>query len=229
MKKRLLVAVTGGIAAYKAIDVISAFQKNGYWVGAMATPNALEGFVKEYVLKVTADEYYTLDWGSPTHINVTENIDAFVVVPATANTIAKFANGICDNLVTDSFIALPAKTPIYICPAMNIRMWENPRLQKNLDILRENSYTYVIEPAVGKLACGTVGKGKLPPTREIVERILKNIEYIHDYPDYEGVLYNIKSKSFSTLCTPNHRWLVYNKTTKRLEFKDSIIWTKLSR
>jgi len=166
----ILIGVTGGISAYKAVDVISALKKNGHFVSCIATPNALN-FVSGNVMKLTADQYWEEDWSRPVHIEASENIDIFCVVPATANTIAKFAHGIADNLLTDTYLALAFKTKKIIFPAMNTRMLHSPVVANNIGQLEDYGWK-VVNPIVGMLACGTEGVGKLPPTRDIVKEIL---------------------------------------------------------
>ena len=109
MKSKAIVAVCGGIAAYKAPDIVSALRKNDIHVTVMQTPNS-ENFVTPASLEVIADVYVNHEWGKPKHIDVTENLtvnDMFIVVPATANTIAKISHGFGDNLITDTALALP--------------------------------------------------------------------------------------------------------------------------
>jgi phosphopantothenoylcysteine synthetase/decarboxylase len=171
--KRILIAVTGGISAYKAVDVISALKKNNFHVSVMATENSLQ-FVSENVLKITADKYWGHAWSSVVHILATEEVDVFAVVPATANMVAKITYGMADDLVSSSCLALPATVDKMIFPAMNTRMWLNPIFQKNLVMLREYGWK-VMKPASGELACGTEGIGKLPSTKDIVDYIIKNI------------------------------------------------------
>lgn len=168
---RVLIAVTGCIAAYKAVDVASALKKNDYEVHAMMTEKAKD-YCPINALKVQANVFWEFDPAKPQHIYATEEIDIFAVVPATANTIAKITMGLADNLVTDSALALKDETRRIIFPAMNTRMFNNIATQENLDTLRKRGWT-VICPAIGQLACGTEGEGKLPSTREIVNEILK--------------------------------------------------------
>lgn len=180
--KKILVGVTGGISAYKAVDVISALKKNGHHVSTIATPNALH-FVRENVLEMISDKYWKEDWSSPIHIEASENVDIFCVVPATANTIAKFAHGIADNLLTDTYLALPNKTPKIIFPAMNSRMLGNDVFSENLRTIVNKYGWKVVPPVKGLLACGTEGIGKLPSTREIVEAINNKLKHSADKDD----------------------------------------------
>jgi len=177
---KILVAVTGGISAYKAVDVISALKKNGHYVSAMATESALE-FVSENVLKITADKYWEHSWAEPIHINATDDVEVFTIVPATANIIAKIVYGLADDLVSSTVIALPKDCLKMIFPCMNSRMIDNVVVQRNIECLKKDGWV-VIEPDVGMLACGTVGKGKIHPTKYIVEKILENQELFLKQP-----------------------------------------------
>jgi phosphopantothenoylcysteine synthetase/decarboxylase len=169
--KNILIAVTGGISAYKAIDVISALKKHSFHVSAMATESAFQ-FVTENVLQITADKYWKHSWAEPVHINATDDVDGFVIVPATVNIIAKIAYGIADDLVSSTIVALPKKCVKLICPACNTRMWENEVVQQNLSTIYCRGWRG-INPVSGMLACGTEGIGKLPPTRDIIDFIIK--------------------------------------------------------
>ena len=173
---KIIVAISGGIAAYKAPDIISGFKKYGYDVGgdyyisAIATDNALK-FVTKSALKNTAHKVWEASTDSPVHIEASKDCDLFVIVPATANTIAKMAHGISDNIVVDTYLALKPNTIKVVCPAMNTRMWEHPTVMRNLSIL-EGDGCSIIDPVSGMLACGTVGIGKLPPTKDIVKKTI---------------------------------------------------------
>ena len=174
MKNKILIAVTGGVSAYKAVDVMSAFKKRGFIVSAMATENGLR-FVSENILRITANKYWKHEWSSPVHIEATNDIDIFLVVPATANIIAKIAYGIADDLVSLTAIALPEKCIKIICPAMNSRMLNNPVVHRNLLTIQKDGWKGLY-PVHGMLACGTEGEGKLPLTKDIVESVVNIIE-----------------------------------------------------
>lgn len=174
MAKRVLVAVTGGIAAYKAADVVSKLQKHGVDVGVIMTENATKFITPLTFEALTGERVYTdtFDYSTDAtikHITLAQEADAFVVVPATANIMAKMAHGIADDMVSSTFLA--ATCPIVVCPAMNTNMFENPATQDNLRVLRERGMR-IVGPAVGKLACGDVAKGVLSPVEEIVEAVL---------------------------------------------------------
>jgi len=170
--KTILVAISGGISAYKAADVISGLKHNGFEVHVITTKNALD-FVTPTVLGVVSGGHYVTDdnVNKIAHIEEAQNCDAFICVPATANIIAKFAMGIADDFVSSTFIAIPNKIPKIICPAMNTIMYENPACSQNLNVL-ESRGCYIIEPVYGELACGVVGIGKLPKPRDIVNKTI---------------------------------------------------------
>lgn len=182
MSKKIVIAVTGGIAAYKAADIISALISMGNEVKVITTDNALN-FVTPHVLNVISKgNYVTETPGETKHIELAKWCDAFVVVPATANTIAKLANGFADNLVTTSFLALHKETRRIICPAMNTHMYENEATLVNLKKLQDlGPGCRIIDPVVGILACGDRGIGKLAPTKTIVQEI---DDIVNDFPQW---------------------------------------------
>jgi len=178
--KNILVGITGGIAAYKICDLIRMFKKGtegtieGANVKVVATKNALN-FVTKLTLQTlsqnpVAIEQFDVEEYKPEHISLADEADIFVIAPASANTISKLANGICDNLLTS--IACAFKKPIVIAPAMNCNMWENEIIQKNLDKLKELGY-YVLEPEEGFLACGYNGNGRLCKIEKIFDKTIE--------------------------------------------------------
>lgn len=160
--KKVLIGITGGIAAYKICELIRMFKREGAAVNVVVTPNALH-FVTKLTLQslsqnnVFTDEFEIPDY-KPEHIALSDDADVMVIAPATANTISKLACGICDNLLTS--IACAFKKPIFLAPAMNTNMWDNPIIQANIERLAENGY-WILEPESGFLACGAEGKGRL--------------------------------------------------------------------
>jgi len=174
--KTILVAISGGISAYKAADVISGLKRNGYEVHVITTKNALD-FVTPTVLGAVSDGHYITEENvnTITHIQEAQHCDAFVCVPATANIIAKFTFGIADDLVSSTFIAIPKNIPKFICPAMNTVMYESDACTSNLQILSSRG-CHVIEPVYGELACGVTGIGKLPKPRDIVNEIIEGLD-----------------------------------------------------
>lgn len=170
--KSILVAVSGGIAAYKACDVIRMLQKEGAKkVVAMMTPHAKE-FIGPLTLEsltmnpVLIEHLENTTNGTPTHIAMAQEMDAMVVVPATAETIKEMAHGGAGNLLTSTALTFTNK-PLIIAPAMNTRMWENPLVQQNIQTLRSLPNVTIVPPGEGLLACGEVGEGKLADVSSI--------------------------------------------------------------
>ncbi len=169
--KNVLVAVTASIAGYKACEVISAFRKKGYNVKCMMTRGA-EKFVTELALetlsgnKVVRDIFSLSEKSMPEHISLAESADVIVIVPATADIIAKTACGICDEIVSCTLCAFDK--PVIIAPAMNEKMYKNPIVQNNISKLKECGY-YFVGPVKGQLACGRQGEGHIAPVANIVE------------------------------------------------------------
>ena len=169
--KKIVLGVTGGIAVYKAVDLVSRLRKQGCEVRVVMTEHAQQ-FVTPLTFKeISGNQVAVSMWSSNQEFNV-EHIalanwaDAFVVAPATANIIAKMAYGLADDLLSTTLLA--AQAPIVVCPAMNTGMYENAATQENIAKLQGRGVT-VMPPAVGKLACGTSGAGRLPEPQEIVE------------------------------------------------------------
>ncbi len=175
MDRCALVAVSGGIAAYRSAEVVSLLQGIGVEEEVIMTKNACEfvaplTFEEKKKKKVYTD---TFDYSSDAtikHITLAQKADAFVVVPATANVIAKMANGIADDMVTSTFLATTC--PIVVCPAMHTNMYASPATQANLSTL-EGRGAIIVEPGKGRLASGESGKGTLAPVEDIVEATLK--------------------------------------------------------
>lgn len=173
MEKNIVVGVSGGIAAYKACDVVSKLKKQGFKIDVIMTKNAQE-FVSPLTFqtlsnqKVVTDMFETpSDWNVE-HIELAKKADVFVIVPATANIIGKIANGIADDMLTTTIMATEAKK--VIVPAMNTKMYHNPFVQENILKLKKHGY-YFIEPVSGLLACGDTGKGKMEEPTVIVEEL----------------------------------------------------------
>lgn len=169
--KKIVLGVTGGIAVYKAVDLVSRLRKQGAEVRVIMTEHA-QNFVTPLTFKeISGNKVATSMWESNQEFNV-EHIalanwaDAFLVAPATANILAKMACGIADDLLSTTLLA--AQAPIIVCPAMNTGVYENPVTQQNIQKLADLGVT-VMPPAVGVLACGTSGAGRLPEPQQIVE------------------------------------------------------------
>jgi phosphopantothenoylcysteine decarboxylase/phosphopantothenate--cysteine ligase len=179
-KNKVLLGITGCIAAYKSCSLVNILKKEGFEVKVVMTESATK-FVAPLTFQTLSnspiyiDMFENIDKTKVEHIHLADWCDVFVIAPATANTISKIALGLADNLLTTITMALPRKTPVVIAPAMNVHMWENPIFQKNLSELKKQGDKYVfIEPQEGKLACGYDGKGKIAEITEIVDTV-KNI------------------------------------------------------
>ncbi len=173
MKKfRIGLGVSGGIAAYKAVEVMRSLQKLGCEVSVAMTKHATE-FVQPLTFRALTDKHVIVDDYDPqnpdpiAHINFSQEIDLLLIVPATANIIAKFANGIADDFLSSTYLA--SNAPVLIAPAMNTSMWENPATQRNIEQL-ESDGVHFVKPVAGELACKTVGTGKLEDVENIVQQ-----------------------------------------------------------
>jgi len=181
-KKTVVIGVTGGIAVYKALDVISRLKKEDVEVHVIMTKAASE-FVNPISFESLSQNIVIYDmfeqpkeWEIQ-HIALAKKADLFVVVPATANIIGKVANGIADDMLTTTIMA--TKAPVIFAPAMNVNMYNNPILQGNIQKLKAFGYNF-ISPTSGRLACGDIGEGKLAQTEDIFEIIMSNLYPIKD-------------------------------------------------
>src|SRR5215510_14805597 len=172
--KRVALAVTGGIAAYKAIEVLRGLQRTGCEVRVAMTRHACE-FITPLTFRALSGSYvvvddYASDNPDPiAHITFSQTVDLFVVAPATANTLAKFANGVADDFVASTSLACTA--PVLVAPAMNTTMWEHPATRRNVEKLRADG-VHMIDPDAGEMACGTIGPGRLSHPEKIVAAAL---------------------------------------------------------
>ncbi|MBM7642009.1 phosphopantothenoylcysteine decarboxylase [Streptococcus loxodontisalivarius] len=175
MTKRITLAVSGSISAYKAADLTSQLKKRGYEVKVIMT-EAATAFITPLTLQVLSKNPVHLDVMEEKlaprieHIDLGKETDLFIVAPASANTIAHLANGFADNMLTATALALPPKTKKLLAPAMNTKMYDNPLTQRNLKLLAELGYQ-IIEPKSALLACGDVGRGALADLELILETI----------------------------------------------------------
>ncbi|HEV2215325.1 MAG TPA: bifunctional phosphopantothenoylcysteine decarboxylase/phosphopantothenate--cysteine ligase CoaBC, partial [Terracidiphilus sp.] len=179
---RVTVGVSGGIAAYKAAELVRALQKLGIDVHVVMTESATRFVQPLTFAALTGHKVITGLWdnaaagsaessgeaGGIEHIDEAEWSEALVVAPATANILAKFAHGIADDFLTT--MALATQAPMLVAPAMNVHMWEHPATQANLEILRARGVR-VIEPGSGDLACGMVGPGRMAEPEAIAEAV----------------------------------------------------------
>lgn len=180
--KTILLGVTGGIAAYKAAALASALVKQHAAVEVIMTQHATE-FITPLTFEQltgrrtmvnTFDRNFT---HQVEHISLAERTDLVIITPATANVCAKLAHGLADDMLTTTVLA--CRCPKLIAPAMNTNMYENPVTQDNLKLLQHYGWE-VIEPASGRLACGAVGKGKLPEPEILLEHVLRHVAMSHD-------------------------------------------------
>ena len=170
--KQILLGISGGIAAYKACELVRLFKKQGHSV-TVAMSQAASEFVSPLTFQalsgnpVLAETHGGESGGNGmAHINLTRQADVFLIAPATANTLAKIAQGIADNLLTN--LAAARKCPLVVAPAMNVEMWWNPANQRNIAQLQADGVT-VLQPNVGEQACGEVGVGRMLEAAELAE------------------------------------------------------------
>ncbi len=174
--KKIVLGVTGSIAAYKSCEITRELIRRGARVQVVMTKNA-EKFITPLTLQTlsggkAASDPFDLEWESEIgHIAVADEADAVVIAPATASFIGKMASAISDTLL--GAVILATKAPVIVCPAMNVNMYENPLVQDNLKKLA-GAGTVIVGPAEGDLACGWEGKGRLSETDEIVAEIGKS-------------------------------------------------------
>lgn len=173
--KNIVIGVTGGIAAYKAADVVSRLKKLGANVYVIMTKNAVE-FVRPLTFQSISQNYVVTEmfedpktWDVE-HIALAKRADLFLIVPATANIVGKIAGGIADDMLTTTVMATEA--PVYMALAMNTKMYENPIFKDNVKKLVHYGY-HMIEPGSGRLACGDVGAGKLEDPEAIVSEVIR--------------------------------------------------------
>lgn len=178
MSKCVVIGVTGGIAVYKALDVISALRKKDIEVHVIMTESASK-FVNPLTFQSISQNMVVTDmFAEPKaweiqHISLAQKADLMLIAPATANVIGKISNGIADDMLSTTVMATKAK--VLIAPAMNTNMYQNPIVQNNISKLKDFGYKF-IEPASGRLACGDIGIGKLADVNIIVERVIEELE-----------------------------------------------------
>jgi phosphopantothenoylcysteine decarboxylase/phosphopantothenate--cysteine ligase len=176
--KSVIVGVTGGIAAYKACEIISLLKKQGLDVTVLLTKEA-EEFVTPLTFqtisgnKVYRDLFALPDAWSPVHTSLADRADLIVIAPATANLIGKLASGICDDMLTCTIFA--SKAPVLIAPAMNEKMYEHKIVRANIEKLKAVGYKFV-GPVKGRLACGHEAIGHIAEPRDIVKEIDKTLK-----------------------------------------------------
>src|SRR5215211_75967 len=173
-RKNIALGVCGGIAAYKAVEVLRGLQKAGHTVRVAMTKRACE-FVQPLTFRAVSGSHVVVDDYAPdnpdpiAHITFSQTADLLIVAPATANMIAKFAGGVADDFLSSTYLACSA--PVLVAPAMNTTMWEHPATQRNLDRLRADG-VHIMQPDAGEMACGTIGPGRLSEPERIVAAAL---------------------------------------------------------
>ncbi len=187
-KHRVALGVTGGIAAYKAIEVLRGLQRAGCEVRVAMTRHACE-FIQPLTFRSLSGSYVLVDDYAPdnpdpiAHITFSQTVDLLIVAPATANVLAKFANGVADDFLTSTYLACTA--PVLVAPAMNTTMFEHPATQRNIEKLRADGVR-IIEPDQGEMACGTIGPGRLSEPGRIVEVALDMLQTSRHAADLAG-------------------------------------------
>ncbi len=171
--KKVLLIICGGIAAYKSLEIIRLFKKNGVTIKTILTKNGAE-FVTPLSItslsqsKVYQDLFSLENEAEMDHISLSRWADLILIAPATANTISKLANGISDDLA--STVALASNKKIFVAPAMNVRMWEHQSTKENIAKLKTYNYK-IIGPTIGDMACGEYGEGKMLDPKEIINHL----------------------------------------------------------
>lgn len=171
--KKIILGVTGGIAAYKACELVRLLVKENSDVHVIMSDAAREFVTPLTFETLSRNKVHSTLFEQMDHITLADEADLVVIAPATADFIAKAANGLADDLL--STLLLATKAPVLVCPAMNVNMWRHPAVQANLRRLKELNYS-VLKPASGELACGWEGKGRLPEPNIILEVIGKEFQ-----------------------------------------------------
>lgn len=170
----IIVCVTGSIAAYRACDLVRSLSKQNFDVRVLMT-EAAEHFVGKLSFQALSNNpVYSSEWDAGmVHIDIKNHARLIAVVPATANTIGKFASGIADDIISSTYLA--ATCPVLVAPAMNPGMYAHPAMRRNLQQLQDDG-VHIVEPGSGKVVCGDEGQGKLAEIRIIENRILELIK-----------------------------------------------------
>ena len=185
----ILLGVSGGVAAYKAVDLASRLTTGGAKVNTIMTENACRLIGPKSFEAVTNSAVYTTLWNTTqeykiSHINLADWADIVGVAPATANIIGKIANGICDDLLSTTLCACWAK-PTLLAPAMNNNMWTNAAVQRNIKTVKGMGFK-LIGPEKGRLACGTEGIGRMSEPQDILEAIEKIVSKVKSHRGHRG-------------------------------------------
>ena len=211
-QRRVLLIVAGGIAAYKSLELVRLLKRRGIAVRAVLTDSATH-FVTPLSLGVLTEDHVYGDMFDLKeereigHIQLSRQADLVVVAPATANILAKMANGIADDLATTLLLA--TDKPVLAVPAMNVRMWHHAATQRNLAGLHADG-VHLMEPDSGEMACGEFGKGRLPEPEAIVAEIERLLEHpavkdpLAGQPDFEGAELPLKGRHILVTAGPTH-------------------------
>lgn len=194
---KILFGVTGGISAYKALELARELSKEGHELGVVMTDAACKFIGPLSFSALTGSEVYTSESEKVkpfAHLELTKEANIAIVVPATANTITKYAYGFADNLLLSMLLAFEG--PVIVCPAMNVKMWETEQVQKAINEL-ESRGVRVVYPEKGRLACGDEGEGRLANIRKIHTTINKELTIIKD----------LKGKKIVVTSGPTREWL----------------------
>jgi phosphopantothenoylcysteine decarboxylase/phosphopantothenate--cysteine ligase len=177
-QRRVALGVSGGIAAYKAAEILRGLQRAGCHVRVAMTEHATR-MIAPLTFRALSGEHVVVDDYAPdnpdpiAHITFSQTVELLLIAPATANIIAKFANGVADDFLTSTYLASTA--PVLVAPAMNTTMWRHPATVRNLQRLRDDG-VHIIEPDAGEMACGTFGPGRLSEPERIVAAALEILE-----------------------------------------------------
>jgi hypothetical protein len=169
MSQKILLAITGGIAAYKSCELVRLLKKQGHDVTVAMSQSATEFIAPQTFQALSGNPVLTAQGGNGNgmaHINATRSADIMLIAPATANTLAKIAHGIADNIITE--MAAARNIPLVVAPAMNVEMWHNPANQRNIKQLQLDG-VHILYPAHGEQACGEIGVGRMMEATQIVE------------------------------------------------------------
>lgn len=170
---KILLIVTGSVAAFKACELVREFKKRGDEVTCILTRGGAEFITPLQLTSLSGTKTYSHLWSEHDadgmeHIHLSRNADVVLVAPASADILAKLANGFADDLATTTLLA--ANKPIYVAPAMNVEMWKKPATQRNIEQLKKDGVK-IIEPGSGALACGEEGQGRMAEVAEIIKVI----------------------------------------------------------